>query len=156
MRFIVLLLILIVIFAGFNCYSFNLPELTRSANEKNFFDIAGKRIFFTGFENGKGEIWSPPYQLISNFEVTNGDTKKLIPLKYKITPAFSEITFDDYILTYCPDVDRPLFIIKITKKHGNNPIKFKLMSSLRANWPVDVDSPGGIETKVYDGWVEAH
>jgi glycogen debranching enzyme len=150
MRFIALLIILIVIFMGFNIYSFSLPELSRIANEKNFFDITGKRIFFTGFEDGKGEIWSPPYQLISNFEVVNEDGKRLIPLKYKITPAYSEITFDDYILTYCPDINRPLFIIKILKKHGNGQIKFKLVSSLRANWPVEVESLGGIETKVYE------
>ncbi len=150
MRFIILILVLILTFAGLNLYSSDLPELTRVANENNFFDIAGRRIFFAGFEDGRGEIWSPPYQLISNIEVTYENEKRLIPLKYKITPAFSEITFDDYILTYYPDFSRPIFIIKITKRHGNNPIKFKFMSTLRANWPIEIDSLEQIETKIYE------
>ena len=150
MRFIILLWMLIIILSGFNLSSSELPELTRVANENNFFDIAGRRIFFVGFEDGRGEIWSPPYQLISDFEIVNEDGKRLIPLKYKVTPAYSEITFDDYILTYCPDVNKPLFIIKITKRSGNNPIKFKLTSSIRANWPVETETLGQIETKVYE------
>ena len=150
MRFILLRLILIVSFFTFNVYSSNLPELIRVANENNYFDIAGKRVFFTGYEDGRGEIWSPPFQLLSNIEVTNTDDKRFIPLEYKITPAFSEITFDDYVLTYCPDYNRPLFIIKISKRHGDNPIKFKVMTNIRANWPVNLDALEQIKTTIVE------
>jgi glycogen debranching enzyme len=150
MKFFILPFIFLLLFISLSVYSSSLPELSRSASEKNYFDITGKRIFFTGFENGSGEMWSPPYQMLANFEVTSQDDKRLIPLKYKITPAYSEITFDEYILTYCPDVNKPIFVIKIAKKQGNNPIKFRFMSSIRANWPVDNTTLGGIETKEYE------
>ena len=148
MKFIIRILLLIAIFFNSNVYSSSLPELTRVANENSYFDITGRRVFFTGFEDGRGEIWSPPFQLISNIEVTNADGKRFIPLNYRITPAFSEITFDDYILTYCPDYNRPLFIIKISKRNGKDPIKFKIMTNLRANWPVNIDALEQIETKI--------
>lgn len=141
------LLVLLVLFISTNVFSFKLPELTRPANEKNFFDVVGRRVFFAGYENGSGEIWSPPYQLIANFSLFDKSGKKLIPLKFKATPAFSEIVFHNFTLQYFAHKNKPLFFVKIVKTTNENILKFKVASILRANWPVDSSQMAPVEIK---------
>ena len=86
--------ILLILLAG-NAHTGHFPELSRTASPSHYFDQSGKRVIFAGHEDGSGELWSPPYQLLSSLEVVDQDGKRAIPPQYRITPACSEMTFDE-------------------------------------------------------------
>ena len=125
-----------------NVYSGDLPTLSHSAHQENFFDVSGRRLFLVGNEDGNVEIWSPPFQMLSEFKPLTKDGKNLIPLSYTTNVASGKIDFNisshNCSISYFALSESPAMIVKITTDSAKDiDIYFKCTSMIRPNWPLD-------------------
>ena len=125
-----------------NVYSADLPTLSHSAHQENFFDVSGRRLFLVGNEDGNVEIWSPPFQMLSEFKPLTKDGKNLIPLSYTTNVASGKIDFNisshNCSISYFALSESPAMIVRITTDSTKDiDIYFKCTSMIRPNWPLD-------------------
>ena len=125
-----------------------LPCLIHSALPERFFDVTGRKIFFVGKEDGSGELWSPPFQMLAEFVPLYSNGKNIIPLIFYITQAFSSIEFatpsGSSKLTYYALPEKPGLLLKIETTHATETLKFRLSSTIRPNWPLTTKDLGPV------------
>jgi len=98
------------------------PPLSHGAMAERFFDVTGRRVFFAGREDGSGEVWSPPFQMLAELVPLYSNTANVIPLTYRIAQHASVIELatpnGDLRLTYVAHPTEPALLVKIEQTAG--------------------------------------
>ncbi len=116
------------------------PPLSHGAMAERFFDVTGRRMFFAGREDGSGEVWSPPFQMLAELVPLYGNTANVVPLTYRIAQHASAIELatpnGDLRLTYVAHPTEPALLVKIEAEGGVEEFSFRVSSKIRPNWPL--------------------
>lgn len=116
------------------------PPLSHGAMAERFFDIAGRRVFFAGREDGSGEVWSPPFQMLAEFVPLYSNVANVIPLTYRLSQHASSIELatpsGDIRLSYAALPYDPALLVKIEAEGGVEEFRFRVSSRIRPNWPL--------------------
>ena len=116
------------------------PPLSHGAMAERFFDVTGRRLFFAGREDGSGEVWSPPFQMLAELVPLYGNAANVVPLTYRTAQDSSTIEMatsnGDLRLTYMAHPTEPALLVKIEAEGGVEELRFRVSSKIRPNWPL--------------------